>query len=498
MVEDGSAALWAAGGARPAAASPRPSGAAAPADDTTPADTSPGGRGWGTARRPADEIVAVAPTPMGASEEGGGGGPPPPYPPPLVTTLVSARRPTRLRDALMAAATALHPWPPSSSYSEASLYNTLQQVSVGQEGVDDVIGRDIGRTFPEHPQFGFAQGRAALFRLLKAQALSDLEVGYCQGMAFVAGVLLMYLPEEAAFRAMGALLADAVGPDGAQAQAPWGAGGGGGGGGGGVGGGGGGGDEPPAPPLPAPGLRPGWAHGAGLRCLYLPGLEGLKAALRQFEWLLARVAPDAAARLDELGVTPPLYAAQWMLTAFACPFPTPFAARVLDALLTERRSAPLVRVALAVVAECAPELAVARDFEAAVTVLKVAPLAWPRARARAVLDRGLGGRLVPAAALAAAAAACEGGGEGGAAPFEGALARRPSGLAEAAAARAAAATRRGEVDAAIAALRAGPGAGGTHGGAAAAGAPGGGGEGESSDGDDDDLALTLHAVFGED
>ncbi len=42
-----------------------------------------------------------------------------------------------------------------------------------------MITRDIHRTFPEHPQFGFAQGQQALFRVLKAYSLHDLEVGGC-------------------------------------------------------------------------------------------------------------------------------------------------------------------------------------------------------------------------------------------------------------------------------------------------------------------------------
>ena len=33
--------------------------------------------------------------------------------------------------------------------------------------------------------------------ILKAYAALDPEVGYCQGMNFLAGVLLMYLPSEA-------------------------------------------------------------------------------------------------------------------------------------------------------------------------------------------------------------------------------------------------------------------------------------------------------------
>ena len=68
------------------------------------------------------------------------------------------------------------PWPLSAEYAEDSRYNTLLQISIGQEEVDEIITRDINRTFPEHPQFGFQQGQQALFRVLKAYSLHDLEV----------------------------------------------------------------------------------------------------------------------------------------------------------------------------------------------------------------------------------------------------------------------------------------------------------------------------------
>ena len=70
-------------------------------------------------------------------------------------------------------------WPISTEYGEESRYNTLLQISIGQEEVDEVITRDIHRTFPEHPQFGFAQGQQALFRVLKAYSLHDLEARPC-------------------------------------------------------------------------------------------------------------------------------------------------------------------------------------------------------------------------------------------------------------------------------------------------------------------------------
>ena len=66
-------------------------------------------------------------------------------------------------------------------------------------------------------------------------------------MAFVAGLLLMYVPEEPAFRILCRLMAP---------------------------------------------------RGANLRILYLPGMEGLKGMLRMFEWLLHACHPQLKAHLQ--------------------------------------------------------------------------------------------------------------------------------------------------------------------------------------------------------
>ncbi len=52
-----------------------------------------------------------------------------------------------------------------------------------------------GRTFPTHAYFAnpLGRGQLSLFNLLKAFSLLDEEVGYCQGLSFVAGVLLMHV-----------------------------------------------------------------------------------------------------------------------------------------------------------------------------------------------------------------------------------------------------------------------------------------------------------------
>ena len=50
-----------------------------------------------------------------------------------------------------------------------------------------------------------------LFNVMKAYAVSDPEVGYCQGSAFIAGMLLLHMPEEDAFSVLVKLLSKGTG-----------------------------------------------------------------------------------------------------------------------------------------------------------------------------------------------------------------------------------------------------------------------------------------------
>ncbi|XP_062518798.1 carabin-like isoform X2 [Corticium candelabrum] len=67
---------------------------------------------------------------------------------------------------------------------------------------------DVGRSFPNHNQFAGNEGKAgrsSLFFILSAYVSYNQSVGYCQGMSFVAGVILMHLDEEDAFWVMTSL-----------------------------------------------------------------------------------------------------------------------------------------------------------------------------------------------------------------------------------------------------------------------------------------------------
>ena len=75
--------------------------------------------------------------------------------------------------------------------------------------------------------------------------------------------------------------------------------------------------------------------------------------------------------LQAYGALPVLYASQWFLTAFSCPFSAAFSARVIDVMLTENCPDIMLRTALVVLAECQEDLLQLADFEDIITFLKV-------------------------------------------------------------------------------------------------------------------------------
>lgn len=54
---------------------------------------------------------------------------------------------------------------------------------------------DLGRTFPNHQYYkaSLGIGQLSLFNILKAYSILDPELGYCQGLGFICGVLLLHV-----------------------------------------------------------------------------------------------------------------------------------------------------------------------------------------------------------------------------------------------------------------------------------------------------------------
>lgn len=71
------------------------------------------------------------------------------------------------------------------------------------------IDKDVQRTFPSTRRFHSEEGQTQLRNVLRAYAAYDPEVAYCQGMNFIAGLLLLYMPSEGhAFAALVLLMED--------------------------------------------------------------------------------------------------------------------------------------------------------------------------------------------------------------------------------------------------------------------------------------------------
>ncbi|XP_043918078.1 TBC1 domain family member 1 [Protopterus annectens] len=177
---------------------------------------------------------------------------------------------------------------------------------------------DLGRTFPTHPYFStqLGAGQLSLYNLLKAYSLLDPEVGYCQGLSFIAGVLLLHMSEEDAFSMLKFLMYD-----------------------------------------------------MGLRKQYRPDMIILQVQMYQLSRLLHDYHRDLYNHLEEYEIGPSLYAAPWFLTAFASQFPLGFVARVFDMLFLQGPEVTF-KVALSLLGSHKPLILQHDNLEAIVDFIK--------------------------------------------------------------------------------------------------------------------------------
>uniref|UniRef100_A0A672TAY5 TBC1 domain family member 4 n=1 Tax=Sinocyclocheilus grahami TaxID=75366 RepID=A0A672TAY5_SINGR len=175
-----------------------------------------------------------------------------------------------------------------------------------------------GRTFPTHPYFSaqLGAGQLSLYNLLKAYSLLDPEVGYCQGLSFVAGVLLLHMSEEDAFHMLKFLMYD-----------------------------------------------------TGLRKQYRPDMIILQIQMYQLSRLLHDYHRELYTHLELYEIGPSLYAAPWFLTAFASHFPLGFVARVFDMLFLQG-SEVIFKVALSLLGSHKPLILQHDNLESIVEFIK--------------------------------------------------------------------------------------------------------------------------------
>ncbi|XP_043857456.1 ecotropic viral integration site 5 protein homolog isoform X3 [Dromiciops gliroides] len=149
---------------------------------------------------------------------------------------------------------------------------------------EKLIRRDIARTYPEHDFFKEKDslGQEVLFNVMKAYSLVDREVGYCQGSAFIVGLLLMQMPEEEAFCVFVKLMQD-----------------------------------------------------YRLRELFKPSMAELGLCMYQFECMIQEHLPELFVHFQSQSFHTSMYASSWFLTIFLTTFPLPVATRIFDIFMSE-------------------------------------------------------------------------------------------------------------------------------------------------------------------
>ncbi|CDO55156.1 hypothetical protein DV495_004329 [Geotrichum candidum] len=159
-----------------------------------------------------------------------------------------------------------------------------------------IIGRDLNRTFPDIKTFREkgGEGQVKLGRVLRAYSAYDMQVGYCQGLTFLTGPLLLHMSDKDAFCALVRLMED-----------------------------------------------------YDLRSMFTADMSGLPVRMYQFDELFKAQFPDLYQHFTVLKVNN-IYASQWFLSFFAVTCPLAMLVRIFDLTFAEGAIPTMMRVALAV------------------------------------------------------------------------------------------------------------------------------------------------------
>ncbi|KAJ5220497.1 hypothetical protein N7468_009701 [Penicillium chermesinum] len=202
-------------------------------------------------------------------------------------------------------------WPSLAGARDPTLVDEFQRLSGESSPYDGLIGKDIGRSFPNVEMFRDpnGEGQQMLARVLRCFSLYDAKIGYCQGLGFVVGPLLMHMSDAEAFCVLVRLM-----------------------------------------------------DHYNLRTCYLPDLSGLHLHVYQFQNLLARHRPALFDHLESLNVEP-VYVSQWFLSFFAVTCPLPMLLRIYDVIFLEGACETLMRVALSLMQRNEKRILACTEFE---------------------------------------------------------------------------------------------------------------------------------------
>lgn len=166
--------------------------------------------------------------------------------------------------------------------NEKSMNESYRLLLSKESPSENIIVRDINRTFTGHQFFQDENGQQALYKLSKAYSIYDEEVGYCQGLSFLIASLLLHMPEEQTFNLLVKIM-----------------------------------------------------YRYEVRDIYKTNFETLHLKFYQLEHLMKDYLPELHEHFEDLNIEAHMYASQWFLTLFTAKFPLYMVFRILDLFLCE-------------------------------------------------------------------------------------------------------------------------------------------------------------------
>ncbi|SMR41503.1 unnamed protein product [Zymoseptoria tritici ST99CH_1A5] len=228
--------------------------------------------------------------------------------PTLTTTKIRSGIPLPLRGVV---------WSSMAGAREKVLEDAFDKLVHEKSSYEGIINKDVGRSFPGVELFRDAEGEGQkmLGRVLKCFSLQDKDIGYCQGLGFLVGPLLMNMGEREAFCVLVRLM-----------------------------------------------------DHYSLRPSFLPSLSGLHMRIYQFSSLLQQHHSKLHNHLTELGIEP-AYLSQWFLSCFAVTCPLPMLFRIYDVIFAEGANETVMRVALALMRQHEERMLATTEFEEVMQLL---------------------------------------------------------------------------------------------------------------------------------
>jgi hypothetical protein len=222
--------------------------------------------------------------------------------PTLTTSKIRAGIPPPLRGVV---------WASMAGARDRSLEDSFDRLLDEKSPYEGIINKDVGRSFPGVDLFRDAggEGQKMLGRVLKCFSLHDKDIGYCQGLGFLVGPLLMNMGEREAFCTLVRLM-----------------------------------------------------DHYSLQPSFLPSLYGLHMRIYQFSALLKQLYPALSDHLTNMGIEP-AYLSQWFLSCFAVTCPLPMLFRMYDVIFAEGANETVMRVALAIMRRNEQKLLASTEFE---------------------------------------------------------------------------------------------------------------------------------------